>query len=307
MIEHSSDICNAHPTILTFTRPEKNSTWLLMAGFLFCLFLAGCDQSPKNSTAESDTVISIAISTEPPILDSAKIADVTSGMLTHHISEGLLIYDANNKLAPGVAETWEMDEKGATFWLRKNARWSDGSTVTAHDFVFAWRRVVDPKTASGYAFIMLPIKNAEAITKGDLPVTSLGINALDDFTLKVDSERPYNLLSLSTFPPFMPIKESFFYQHEERYAADVDDLLFNGPFVVKKWIHGASLRLEKNLNYWNKDAVKLEAIDIPYLPLAVYSANRQQCIYSLPYSIQTVTPFEKLYWQLSFLCDGLVK
>ena len=98
--------------------------------------------------------------------------------------EGLLTYDYYDQLTPGVAERWEIRDDGATFWLRDDAYWSDGQPVTAHDFVFAWRHAVDPETASQYAFILYPILNAEAINNGELPISYLGVEALDDHTWK---------------------------------------------------------------------------------------------------------------------------
>ena len=100
---------------------------------------------------------------EPPQLDGSLTADAISGMILGHLMEGLIRKDANNLLVPGVAERWDIQEKEATFWLREDARWSDGKPVTAHDFVFAWRKVVNPASASEYANIMSPIRNAHAI------------------------------------------------------------------------------------------------------------------------------------------------
>ena len=99
--------------------------------------------------------------------------------------EGLLRYDKDNRLAPGMAERWEMTAAGATFWLRHDAHWSDGVPVTAHDFVCSWRLAVDPANASEYAFIVYPVKNGQAINEGDKPLSELGVRALDDHTLEV--------------------------------------------------------------------------------------------------------------------------
>ncbi len=210
--------------------------------------------------------ISLAMSGEPPQLDSTRATDQVSGFVLGHVMEGLLRYDPTNKLVPGVASRWEIDAAGATFWLRENARWSDGEPVTAHDFIFAWQRVLDPATASEYAFILFPIKNGEAISQGQLPPSALGITAVDDRTLKIEFERPIAYFDkLVAFVTFLPVRKDFFERTAGRYGADAKDLLYNGPFTISRWVHSASIRFEKNEFYWNRDAIMLNVIDTPYI------------------------------------------
>ena len=125
-----------------------------------------------------------------PQLNGMKATDQVSIRVLSHSMEGLTRYDRRGNLAPGVATRWEVDDKKATFWLREDAKWSNGDPVTAHDFVFAWRTVVTPSTASEYAFILYPVKNAEAINRGERPASDLGVRAVDDYTLEVELERP---------------------------------------------------------------------------------------------------------------------
>jgi oligopeptide transport system substrate-binding protein len=180
--------------------------------------------------------------------------------------EGLLRYNEHNELAPAVAERWQLRADGATFWLRRDAYWSDGRAVTAHDFVFAWQQVVAPATASRYAFIMAPVKNALRINAGELPVTALGVQALDDYRLDVQFERPCPyFLGLTAFTTYFPLRADFYRQRGERFAADAGDLLFNGPFVLSLWDHGAHLTLSKNPHYWRHQQVRLQEIDIPFV------------------------------------------
>lgn len=210
--------------------------------------------------------ITIALGAEPPSLNSVKSTDQVSFFILGHINEGLLKYDKRNNLEGGVAERWQIDDNGAKFWLRKNARWSDGKPVTAHDFVFAWRTAVDPKTASEYAFIMYPIKNAEKINSGKMAVTELAVNAVDDYTLEVEFEKPCGyFLSLTAFGTYYPVREDFYRQQGERYAADKENILFNGPFILAQWVHGASLKMVKNPHYWNRNKITLNEIDVPYI------------------------------------------
>ncbi|MCE2426338.1 MAG: peptide ABC transporter substrate-binding protein, partial [Pseudomonadales bacterium] len=209
--------------------------------------------------------ITLSLGGEPPQLDSTRGTDAVSFNILGHTMEGLLRYDADNRLVGGVAERWVIDDATATFRLRPEARWSNGEPITAHDFVFAWRKVLDPLNASEYAFILYGLKNAEAVNRGEMPLESLGVLAVDDRTLEVHLERPVPYFDkLVAFATYNPINEAFYRSREGRYAADADDLLFNGPFTIASWVHGASIRLEKNPHYWNADRIRLNAIDYAY-------------------------------------------
>ena len=169
--------------------------------FMFCLLLmllwpAVVTFAGDQATDAENQIIRIALNQEPPQLNSFLTEDSVSMMVLGHVMEGLLRYDKRGRLAPGVAERWDIDSSGATFYLRKNALWSDGKPVTAKDFVFAWRMAVDPVVASEYAFIMYPVKNAEAINIGEMKdINQLGVQAVDDYTLKVDFEYPCGYFS----------------------------------------------------------------------------------------------------------------
>ena len=180
--------------------------------------------------------------------------------------EGLVRYDEFDRIVPGVAERWEIGASEAVFHLRDNARWSDGTPVTAHDFVFAWRKALEPATASEYAFILYAIENARAVNEGELPATALGATAVDDLTLAVRLERPIGYFDkLVAFPTYYPIKQAFYEGRDGRYGADAEDLLYNGPFVIERWVHGAQLRMARNDAYWGRARIRLNAIDYAYV------------------------------------------
>ena len=233
--------------------------------FLTCLIILFQDASASPVDFENQT-ITVAIEQEPPQLNSAKATDQVSGMVLGHLMEGLVRYDRRCRVVPGVATRWEMTDDKATFYLRKDARWSDGKPVTAHDFVFAWRTALKPITASEYAFIFFPIKNAQAINKGEMPADQLGAIALDDYTVEVSLERPTAyFIKLTAFVTFSPIREDFFNAKGDEYAANADDMLYNGAFIMPEWTHSASLKMVKNQNYWNKDNITLNAINVDYI------------------------------------------
>lgn len=233
--------------------------------FLMATF-APLATAEATSVDFENQIITIALTQEPPQLNSMKATDQVSGFVLPHVMEGLLRYDRRGRVVEGVAEKWEVDKDGATFWLRKNALWSDGKPVTAHDFVFAWQQALAPQTASEYAFILYPIKNGEKVNKGEVDLSALSAVALDDFTLRLEFERPTSyFLKLTAFTTYFPIREDFFNLKKDQYAADADDLLYNGPFKLVDWVHSASLRMVKNENYWNKDAITLNEIRADYI------------------------------------------
>lgn len=210
--------------------------------------------------------ITISLTQEPPQLNSTKATDQVSLLVLGHVMEGLLRYDRRGRIAPGVAKRWEIRETGATFWLRDTARWSDGKPVTAHDFVYSWRTVLDPKNASEYAFILYPLKNAEAINKGEKPVTELGVTASSDLILEVSFERPVSYFDkLTAFGVLYPVREDFHRSRGQLFGSEAEHLLYNGAFTITDWVHGASLRMQKNPHYWNRNAITLNVIDAAYI------------------------------------------
>ena len=229
------------------------------------LLLPVVASSTVASALEKNTAY-FPLGQEPPQLNGMKATDQVSFFVLGHVMEGLTRIGKDGIPVAGVAESWKLDDKGATFKIRKNAKWSDGKAVTAKDFVYAWRTALDPKTASEYAFILYYVKNAEAINQGKMPGTELGVQAVDDSTLKVTFEKPCGFfLGLTAFPTYLPVREDFHKQSGDKYGAEATTLLYNGPFVLTKWVHGASLRFDKNANYWNASAIKLAAIDVPYV------------------------------------------
>jgi oligopeptide transport system substrate-binding protein len=284
---------------------------LLMAVLSWASNLTGSSSDILSAIDFKSKTITIAFEDEPPQLDSTRSTDTVSFRVLGHVMEGLLRYDEHDRLAPAVAERWEINSEGATFWLRQDAMWSDGKPVTANDFVFAWRTVVDPKTASEYAFIMYAIKNAEAINKErKLPPTALGVRAINDRELRVEFERPIAFFDkLAAFGVFNPIREDFYTSRQGRYGADATDLLYNGPFTLTRWVHGAHLRMEKNPRYWNRDSIRLNVIDIPYItsdPQAVVNLYKSGAVARAGLDKQQLGDAMRLGWNLGRYNDGSV-
>ena len=149
-------------------RQAQWSPWVALMWLLQALAsLVGSSTTAANAVDVQNNSITIAISTEPPQLNSTLATDASSGMILGHVMEGLLRMSMDDQLEPGIAERWEVTETQAKFWLRDNAKWSDGVAVTAHDFIFAWKTALKPETASEYAFLLYPIKNARAVNERD--------------------------------------------------------------------------------------------------------------------------------------------
>ncbi len=283
---------------------------LLMVCLSWATELTGSDSNVLGGVDFETRSITLALSQEPPQLDSTRSTDSVSFFVLGHVMEGLLRYDANNRLVPGVAERWEIGADGARFWLREDARWSDGQPVTAHDFVFAWQTVVDPATASEYAFIMYPVKNAEAINTGQMPRETLGVRASGGRILDVEFEQPIAFFDkLAAFGIYNPVRRDFYKSREGRYAADAEDLLYNGPFVMTQWVHGAHVRLEKNPLYWNRETVQLNVIDMPYVTSdsnAVVNLYKAGAIARATLGTEQLEDAMRLRWNLGRYIDGSV-
>lgn len=239
---------------------------------LFVLgLLSGCGGSKEAAPTEAkkeavkSNIVTIANDVELSSMDTGLATDGTSFEAIASVLEGLYQLDGAGNTIPGMAVKEEISEDGKvrTFTLR-DAKWSDGQPVTANDFVFAWRRLANPKTASEYAYMIgvAGVKNAEAVMSGEKPVTELGITAVDDKTLKVELDYPVPFFDqLAAFPPFYPIREDFYDKYKEQYALTPEAILSNGPFKMVEWNQGANYTMVKNDQYYDADKVKIDGLN----------------------------------------------
>lgn len=241
---------------------KKFSIVLLTLAMLFAL--SGCTNK-KSLYSDDGQVFRKVLTADLTTLDTALITDEISFEITAQSFEGLYVLGKGDKAELGVAKEFpkkSKDGKTLTVKLRKDAKWSNGDKVTAHDFVYAWRKVVDPKTTSEFAYIMGDIKNANDINASKKPVKDLGIKALDDYTLKIELEKPVpyinQLLALNTFDPQ---NEKIAKKYGERYGTAADKAVYNGPFKVDDWKQEDKTMLSKNDYYWDKKHVKLDRVN----------------------------------------------
>lgn len=203
--------------------------------------------------------------TEIEGMDLSKITDATSCTQLNNTMEGLYRLGKNSKVEPGLATktTTSNDGKTWTFTLRNNDKWSSGDLVTAQDFVYSWRRTVDPSTGSQYSYLFSGVKNADAIVAGKKKPNTLGVKAegKDKLVVTLDKRIPYFKL-LMDFPLFFPQNQKAVEQYGKSYGTSSKTTVYNGPFIQKGWTgSNLSWKLVKNKNYWDKKNVKLDTIN----------------------------------------------
>lgn len=234
---------------------------------------------PQDIKLADKQEIVINNGSEPTSLDPHKVEGVPESTLLYNLLEGLTITDSEGKTISGVAESWEhQDYKVWTFHLRKNAKWSNGDPVTAHDFVYSWQRLVDPKIGSNYASYLsyAHIENIDDIVNGKKAASELGIKALDDFTLQMTLTEP-----VPYFPKMLshastkPVHQKTVEQFGDKWTQP-QNWVGNGAYVPDEWIVNERIVLKRNPYYWdNNNTVINKATFLPIVS-SVTDVNRYQ-------------------------------
>ena len=195
----------------------------------------------------------MTVSSEPPTLDWSLATDSISIRVIENIMEGLTQFDQDLNPVPMVAKGWKVSEDGKTytFFLRDSMKWSDGRRVTAHDFEYAWKRLLNPKTAAEYAYFLYDIENASEYNSGQLKDPSLvGVKAVDDTTLEVRLRKPVVYFpGITTFTATFPLRKDIVERYGDRWT-EPGHIVTNGPFLLKEWRHEYSLTLTANNDYY---------------------------------------------------------
>ncbi|KAB3527602.1 peptide ABC transporter substrate-binding protein [Alkaliphilus serpentinus] len=224
------------------------------------------EESPAEEEDKDDglSIMYWNIGADPLTIDPVLNGASDGGDVINQTFEGL-VREKSGTVYPGIAESWEVSPDGltVTFYLRES-KWSDGSPLTAHDFVYSWKRGMDPATASEYAWIWEytnVVGSAEAVNGGSLD--DVGVKALDDHTLEVKLNTPTDyIVSLLSFYHFLPTKQSSVEAGPDgAWAKDPKLAISNGPFKLTSYKIGEGLSLVKNEHYWNADNVKLDGIE----------------------------------------------
>ena len=217
-----------------------------------------------NSGSESSSVV-VAINSDLNTMDYHVATDGTSFIMHSMCIGGLVELDENAQPVPDLAEKWDVSDDGTvyTFTLRDGLKWSDGTPLTANDFVYAWQRLDAPNLASEYAFLLetVCVKNAHECFDGAVPLSDLGVSAPDDKTFVVTLTQPVGFfLGLMAFPSFFPLNQAFYESQggdldanvaDNTFAQSVDKMLYCGPYVMSGWDANTEYTFTKNPNYWN--------------------------------------------------------
>ena len=220
------------------------------------------DGRPEPSVLAAEQVLHRANGEEPQTLDPHLAEGVPSSHILRDLFEGLTSEAPDGTVIPGAAVRWNIsrDGKTYTFYLRREAKWSNGDPLSAEDFVFGFQRSANPQTASNYAQVLLPIENAKAVLAAELPPTELGVEALGDYTLQIRliDPTPY-FLGLLNHSSTYPVHRPSLAEHGKRFSRP-GNLVSNGAFVLKDWVVRSHIELLRNPNYWDSERVILERV-----------------------------------------------
>jgi oligopeptide transport system substrate-binding protein len=229
-----------------------------------------------GSALARDQTLSRSLDDEPRSLDPLLGTDVPSQRIADDLFEGLTTVDVAGRAAAGVATSWQSSADGRTwtFHLRPEVRWSNGAPLTAADFVYSWRREVDPHTGAQYAQALAPIEHALAIASGEAAPETLGVEALDAHTLRLHlaGPTPYLLELLAQqymYPVYAPAIERY-----QDLWVQPEHLVCNGPFVLREHVIGSRITLEKNPRYWDTGHVQLQRVIYYVAPDRAVQATR---------------------------------
>ena len=258
---------------------------LLAATFTVSMFAGATIVSAAENEATEETAstgdfnITVNLASEPQTMDPALNTTSDGSNMANHLFEGLMKWEDSGaevngsdgtahsaQLAPGQAESYEKteNEDGTvtyTFKLRDGIKWSDGKDVTAGDFEYAWKRLVDPATAADYSYMLDCVVNANEIIAGEKDASELAVKAVDDKTFEVTlvNDLPY-FEELCAFPAMMPVRQDIIEEAGDNWTFDVATYISNGAYKMKEWTHNSQIVVEKNENYYDYEKLGPETI-----------------------------------------------
>ncbi|SDN50428.1 peptide ABC transporter substrate-binding protein [Acetanaerobacterium elongatum] len=259
---------------------KRKIAFLLSLTMIFALVLTACGSNATPSASSAATGASSAapsvsntaagkqlvaqLGPNPETIDPALNSSVDGGNMLLFAYDCLLGIDKGEKIIPGAAEKWETSADGLTwtFHLRKGLKWSDGSPLTAKDFVYSWKRVADPKTAAPYGETVLGMVKGFAEAAGGNP-DALAVSAPDDSTFVVVLDHPCSYFDkLAAFQTLSPVNQATIEKNGDAWATKPETYICNGPFYIKEWVPSSYILFAKNPNYWDAASIKLDSIKL---------------------------------------------
>ncbi len=234
---------------------------------LCALAVASCGREDATSSSQDASgaepiVFHRGNFSEVATLDPHRNEETGGSYILRDLFEGLTTEAVDSRIVPGTAESWDVSEDGLvyTFRLRETARWSNGDPVVAADFVAGLRRTVDPATASTYAQMLYPIRNAQAVVESRVPPEELGVREIDSRAVEItlNSPTPYFLgLLVNSFA--YPVHRASLEEHGARFAR-AGNLVSNGAYQLSEWVVQSHVKLDRNSNYWDNDNVQIDTV-----------------------------------------------
>lgn len=233
------------------------------------LILGGCstgqseDAAQGNSSAGSQS-LAVSLPEQLSTLDTTQTTDKVTFTVAQHLFEGLYRLDENSEEVPGLAESVDISDDGKTytFHLRDGLKWSDGTPITANDFEFSWKRLVNPDTMGPNAYWLDNVENSLDIRNGEKDIDTMGIEAVDDQTFEVQLIDPQpSFLSVISIAWLAPQNEDYVNEKGDNYAASSDDMIYSGPFILENWDRSSDTwELKPNPEYYDNDVVNLDEV-----------------------------------------------
>lgn len=256
---------------------------ILLVIFMIMSLISGCTKSTDIAEAEKEKPEEITETTEkpkepsilvfnaavdPPTLDPQLNTISNGSLIIYNMFEGLVRTNTRNEQVPGVAEKWEISEDGKEykFFIRNDAKWSDGKPVTAYDFEYAWKRAINPENNVKYVNHMFYLENAKAIFNGEKQIEELGVKVIDEKTIVVTLEAPVPyMLEMFSFGVYKPVREDIIKKNPDNWTTDPSTCISNGPFKMVEYKMNDRISLVKDENYWDSDRVKLEQLQFVFV------------------------------------------
>ena len=256
---------------------KKKILSVILAAALTCSMVVGCGSSKetakddKAATSSSDGFnVTVNFASEPMTMDPALNSTVDGGVMANHLFEGLMKWQDtgeeadgsdgtvdNAELTYGQAESYDKveNEDGTvtyTFHLRDGIKWSDGKDVTAGDFEYSWKRLVDPATAADYSYMLDSVVNANEIIAGEKDASELAAKAIDDktFEVTITTDVPY-FEEICAFPATMPVRQDIIEEKGDQWTFDPSTYISNGSYKLTEWTHNSQIVMAKNENYYD--------------------------------------------------------